>query len=312
MPRSCVGFAALFALPIAIAIAILRYRLYDIDRIISRTIAWAMISGVLVGAFVVLVVGLQATLAEVIEGETLAVAMSTLAACALFQPVRSRVQRAVDRRFDRARYDAQRTADAFAERLRDERRPRGAGGRAAATVVGAIRPVIRRDLARQPHARSRTDAPRQSHLPGRRAGRSPLERPRGVAHNRRTHPTPRADNARARAPGGFRDRHARSSQDVPAVHRRPVGRLGVRRDDRGREPGRRHRRRARPGLGPGGRGSRGRRGRGRVRDLGPHDAPDPQPRAAQDRGHPRRERRRARPPRVEPDGQADPAPRSTR
>ena len=135
-----IGFAALFALPFAIAIAILRYRLYDIDRIISRTIAWALISSVLVGAFVVLVVGFQTLLADVIQGETLAVAISTLGACALFQPIRGRVQRAVDRRFDRARYDAQRTADAFAERLRDGVDLEALAGELQGAVVGAIRP----------------------------------------------------------------------------------------------------------------------------------------------------------------------------
>ena len=136
-----VGFAALFALPIAIAVAILRYRLYEIDRIISRTIAWAVISGVLLGAFVVLVVGLQAVLVGFTGGETLAVAMSTLGACALFQPVRARVQRAVDRRFDRARYDAQRTAHAFAERLRDDVDLDALATDLRETAIGSIRPV---------------------------------------------------------------------------------------------------------------------------------------------------------------------------
>jgi hypothetical protein len=136
-----IGLLAMFALPIAIAVAVLRYHLYDIDRIISRTIGWAVISGVLVGAFVLLVVGLQAALAGIVQGETLAVAMSTLAACALFQPVRGRVQRAVDRRFDRARYDARRTADAFAERLRDDADLEALAGELQRTVVGAIRPA---------------------------------------------------------------------------------------------------------------------------------------------------------------------------
>ena len=137
-----VGFAALFALPIAIAIAILRYRLYEIDRIISRTIAWAVISGVLLGAFVVLVIGLQAALAGLTGGETLAVAMSTLGACALFQPVRARVQRAVDRRFDRARYDSQRTAHAFSERLRDDVDLDALASELRETAIGAIHPAF--------------------------------------------------------------------------------------------------------------------------------------------------------------------------
>jgi hypothetical protein len=135
-----VGLAATFALPMAIAIAILRYRLYDIDRIISRTIAWALISGALLAAFALFVVGLQSILDDVIQGETLAVAISTLGACALFQPIRGRVQRAVDRRFDRARYDGQRTADAFSERLRDEVDLDALAGDLEQTVTGAMRP----------------------------------------------------------------------------------------------------------------------------------------------------------------------------
>jgi hypothetical protein len=114
------GLVALVALPIVIGIAILRYRLYEIDRIVSRTLSWAVVSGVLVAVFAALVLGLQAALDDVTQGQTLAVAASTLAAVALFQPLRRRVQRAVDRRFDRARYDAHRTAETFAARLRDE------------------------------------------------------------------------------------------------------------------------------------------------------------------------------------------------
>ena len=116
------GFAiiAMFALPVVIGIAILRYRLYEIDRIISRTIGWAVVTGVLVAVFAGLLVALQAALAPLTKESTLAVAASTLVAFALFQPLRRRVQRAVDRRFDRARYDGQRTVDAFAEHLRSE------------------------------------------------------------------------------------------------------------------------------------------------------------------------------------------------
>jgi hypothetical protein len=114
------GLLAFALLPVAIGIAVLRYRLYEIDRIVSRTIAWAVVTGALVSVFAAGVVALQAMLARVTQGETVAVAVSTLVAAALFQPLRRRVQRAVDRRFDRATYDAQRTVEAFAERLRDE------------------------------------------------------------------------------------------------------------------------------------------------------------------------------------------------
>jgi hypothetical protein len=114
------GQLAFAAYPVAIGIAVLRYRLYELDRIISRTIAWALVTGVLVVVFAAGVVALQAVLARVTQGETVAVAVSTLVAATLFQPLRRGVQRAVDQRFDRATYDAQRTVEAFAERLRDE------------------------------------------------------------------------------------------------------------------------------------------------------------------------------------------------
>jgi hypothetical protein len=136
-----VGFLlGLNFLPIAIGIAILRYRLYDIDRLISRTIGWALVTGILVGVFAGAVIGLQALLASVTQGETLAVAASTLAAFALFQPLRRRIQVAVDRRFDRTRYDGQRTVDAFAERLRDEVELEAVSSDLRATAVGSVNP----------------------------------------------------------------------------------------------------------------------------------------------------------------------------
>lgn len=127
-------------IPLAIGIAILRYRLYDIDRLISRTVSWALVSGVLVVVFIGLVIGLQAVLVDVTQGATLAVAASTLVAFALFQPVRRRIQTVVDRRFDRARYDAERTAAAFAERLRNQVDLIGLEADIASTVASAIRP----------------------------------------------------------------------------------------------------------------------------------------------------------------------------
>ena len=114
------ALVAITLVPIAVGIAVLRYRLYEIDRIISRTVSWALGSGVLVVVFGAGVVALQALLSGFTQGETLAVAASTLIAYAIFQPVRRRIQRAVDRRFDRARYDGQTVIDAFARQLRDE------------------------------------------------------------------------------------------------------------------------------------------------------------------------------------------------
>jgi hypothetical protein len=110
------AFVALAALPMAMGVGILKYHLYDIDRIISRTLAYAIITGALVGVYAGLVL-----LATQVLGlhSAVAVAVATLAAAALFAPLRRRVQRVVDRRFNRARYDADRTVTAFASRLKD-------------------------------------------------------------------------------------------------------------------------------------------------------------------------------------------------
>jgi hypothetical protein len=110
--------AGLIALPVSIGIGILKYRLYDIDRIISRTLAYAIVTGLLVGVYAGLV--LLATQALPVALSTpVAVAGATLVAAALFNPLRRRVQRVVDRRFNRARYDADQTVAAFAARLKD-------------------------------------------------------------------------------------------------------------------------------------------------------------------------------------------------
>jgi hypothetical protein len=103
-------------IPVACAVAVLRYRLYEIDKIISRTLAYAIVTGLLVGVYAGLV--LLATRVLPVDG-SVAVAASTLAAAALFAPLRSRVQRLVDRRFNRTRYDADQTLTAFAARLKD-------------------------------------------------------------------------------------------------------------------------------------------------------------------------------------------------
>ena len=107
---------ALAALPVGIGVGILKYRLYDIDRIISRTLAYAIVTGMLVGVYAGLVL-----LATEVLGfhSSVAVAVSTLAAAALFNPLRRRVQRTVDHRFNRARYDAEQTVTAFAARLKE-------------------------------------------------------------------------------------------------------------------------------------------------------------------------------------------------
>jgi hypothetical protein len=111
-----VAILGLCALPASMGVAILRYRLYDIDRIISRTLAYAVVTGLLIGVYA----GLVLLATEVLGfASTWAVAGSTLAAAALFTPLRRRVQRVVDRRFNRARYDADAAVTAFAGRLQD-------------------------------------------------------------------------------------------------------------------------------------------------------------------------------------------------
>jgi hypothetical protein len=108
------GFAAL---PLGIGIGILKYRLYEIDRLISRTLAYAIVTGLLAGIYA----GLVLLATQVFRfHSTVAVAASTLAVAALFNPLRRRVQHVIDRRFNRARYDADRTVAAFAARLKDE------------------------------------------------------------------------------------------------------------------------------------------------------------------------------------------------
>jgi hypothetical protein len=104
--------------PVACGIAILRYRLYDIDRIVSRTVSWALVTSVLVGVYIGVVTAVGSLLPN--GSSSYAVAIATLVAVALLQPLRRRLQDFVDRRFDRARYDANRTVAAFAARLRDE------------------------------------------------------------------------------------------------------------------------------------------------------------------------------------------------
>ncbi len=111
------GSLAILAVPVCVGVAVLRYHLYDLGRVVSRTLSYAIVTAVLVGLYVAGVTG-AARLAP--GNSSLAVAASTLAVAALFQPLRRRVQSAVDHRFNRARYDADRTIDAFTRRLRDE------------------------------------------------------------------------------------------------------------------------------------------------------------------------------------------------
>jgi hypothetical protein len=132
------GAVALLAIPVCMGVAILRYRLFDINRIISRTLAYAIVTGLLVGVYAGIV--LLAT-REVSINEPVAVAGSTLAVAALFNPLRRRVQRAVDRRFNRARYDADNIVTAFAARLQDAAGPDSVQEALASTVQNALEPT---------------------------------------------------------------------------------------------------------------------------------------------------------------------------
>jgi hypothetical protein len=137
-----VGLVCLALLPLAIGIAVLRYRLYEIDRLISRTIGWAAVTLILGATFVAVILVLQTLVAPLTGSNELAVAGSTLLVAALFQPLRGRVQRLVDRRFNRSRYDAERTVAALAARLRDEVDLDAVRADILATVDAALEPSM--------------------------------------------------------------------------------------------------------------------------------------------------------------------------
>jgi hypothetical protein len=127
-----------FALPVSIGFGIMKFRLYDIDRIISRTLAYALVTGALVGVYA----GLVLLATQVLRVHApVAVAASTLVAAALFSPLRRRVQRAVDRKFNRARYDADQTVAAFAARLQDAVELNAISADLLAIVDGALEPT---------------------------------------------------------------------------------------------------------------------------------------------------------------------------
>jgi hypothetical protein len=114
---SSVVFPALLCSPVAIAVAVLRYRLWDLDRLVSRTVTYALVTGLLVLPYLLI---LPAATRLAGDAGSLVVAAATLAAVAVFAPLRRRVQKRVDRRFNRRRYDAAGTVEAFAARLREQ------------------------------------------------------------------------------------------------------------------------------------------------------------------------------------------------
>jgi hypothetical protein len=103
--------------PIAVVVAVLRYRLYEIDRLVSRSVGWALATAAIVGVFAAGVLAFSAVLGGLAQGQALATAAATLLAFALFAPLRTRLQRVVDRRFDRPRIEAERTLQRHGERL---------------------------------------------------------------------------------------------------------------------------------------------------------------------------------------------------
>jgi hypothetical protein len=118
--EAVVNAVAFGLLPVAVGVAVLRYRLYEIDRIVSRTVSYGLLSAALIGLYLLVVALLRPLLEPLTGSSALAVAASTLAVAAVFNPARRRLQAAVDRRFDRARYDAAQAVEAFAARLRDQ------------------------------------------------------------------------------------------------------------------------------------------------------------------------------------------------
>jgi hypothetical protein len=125
-------------LPLAVGAAILRYRLYDLDRIISRTLAYGLLTLLLGLGYAAVVLGLGRLLPQ---GSSLAVAAATLVVAALFQPARRRVQHGVDRRFNRRRHDAAQVIEAFATRLRDQVDLDAVGGELLAVVDQTMAPT---------------------------------------------------------------------------------------------------------------------------------------------------------------------------
>ncbi len=125
------------AIPVATAVAVLRYRLYAIDRILSRTVSYAALTGVLVAIYV----GLVTLFGQLVGHSSLAVAAATLAVAALFQPVRRRVQAGVDRRFNRARYDAAGVVEEFRRQLRQEVNLDALSTELIAVVQQTVQPV---------------------------------------------------------------------------------------------------------------------------------------------------------------------------
>jgi hypothetical protein len=135
---TAIAAVATCALPVGLGVGILKYRLYDVDRLISRTLSYAIVTGLLIGVYI----GLVTLATRVLPfSSPLGVAASTLAAVALFNPLRRRVQRLVDRRFNRARYDAEGMVAAFARRVRDDVDLEAVSSEFVGAVQSAVEPA---------------------------------------------------------------------------------------------------------------------------------------------------------------------------
>jgi hypothetical protein len=161
------GVIPLFGIPAAITAAILKHHLFDIDKIISRTLSYTIVTGLLIGVYA----GLVLLTTQVLSfSSPVAVAISALAAAALFSPLRNRVQRAADRKFNRARYDADRTVTAFAARLQGEVDIGAVRADLLGTVNRTLEPVqLSLWLSSGPDADVRADQPRDPQIGGRQA-----------------------------------------------------------------------------------------------------------------------------------------------
>jgi hypothetical protein len=130
--------AAMNAIPVALAVAVTRYGLFDLDRVVSRSASYAIVTGVLLATYALVVTSASLVLGET---STLAVALATLVAAAMFQPLLRRVQRIVDRRFNRQRVDHEQAVNAFAGRLRDQLAGSDTGAALVGVAVATLEPT---------------------------------------------------------------------------------------------------------------------------------------------------------------------------